>query len=151
MWQRATWRAFTEIGPSPAFAALDETAKTKMKNYPATVQSIETLTLPNAIPAISQADWQAFYRGVLSFVQAESTEQEFLALVDMFDQLPASRRKQRQTAFRANIDAARDIVGVFELQKMVTSAGERTLQRLEELLTHSAAVPELPKITCNSG
>lgn len=146
MWQRSTWRAFTRTGPGPAFAALDEYAKTQMNNYPAVTQVVAELALPRLIPAIGPADWQAFHGGVLNFLRAGTTEQEFLALVDMFDRLPASSREQQVTAFRANISAARERVGVFQLHKMIVSGKDRTLQRMTELLTQRPALPELPKI-----
>lgn len=147
MWQRATWRAFDETGPGPAFAALDEYAKTKMASYPAVQRAIEKLTLPHIIPAISVADWQTFYSGVLTFVRADCTELEFLALVDMFDRPSIDSRRQWITAFRANINAARARVGVFELHKMVRSGKARTLQRVRELLAQQTPGPELPKLT----
>ncbi len=146
MWQRPTWLAFSDIGPGPAFAALDEYAKTRMACYPAVVQAVQNLPLPTVIPAVSAADWLAFYSGLVNFVQAGATELEFLALVDMFDQLPRNSRQQRLLAFRANIDAARERVHVFNLPDMVAAGTRHTAQRIEELLARRVALPGFPKL-----
>ncbi|GAB4461107.1 MAG: hypothetical protein Kow0031_40410 [Anaerolineae bacterium] len=146
MWQRPTWLAFAELGAGPAFAALDEFAKSQLRNYPAVVAAIEAVSLPRLMPAVPSGDWQLYYDGVLNFVRAETTEQEFLALVDMFDRPPPARRERQLREFRANINAARERVGVFNLHKMVSASVSRTMQRIQALLAGRAVAPGLPDI-----
>ena len=151
LWRYATWQAFKGIPPAMAFAALDERAKAYLGDYSAVKQAVLSIapleSVIPVIPIISGEDWAAYYNGVADFVQSGATEQEILALVNMFIRPSAETRDEHLREFKATINIARQQVHVFDLNTMLVAAVHRTKQRIGDLLSRSISEPGLPEIT----
>ncbi len=83
-------------------------------------------------------------QGVLNFARAESTEEEYLALVDMFDKPTPLERQQKRQKFRAVIDIARQQVDLFRLDTLLEAGLKRSHQRLDELIAGRIPEPGCP-------
>lgn len=144
MWRRETWLKFRDIGPGPAFAALDEAARQQILNYPAIVRALDSIAAPDIIPRIPLADLEVTLQGVRNFVHAGDAEGEFLALVDMFDQPTPEERRKKQKYFKSVIHLARRQVGIFKLDLLVEAGLARSRLRLVELIEGRAPEPGYP-------
>lgn len=147
MWQRGTWIHFVGIGPGPAFAALDGLAHTKIKDYRRMANAFKTIEALDVIPAIPLVDLEAFLSGVKNFVHANTVEDEFLALIDMFDRPPPEIRCQKLRDFREAFDAAQKNIYRFRLDDLVNAGLNRSRQRLTDLLAGRAAEPGFPSLS----
>jgi hypothetical protein len=145
-WRHQTWLPFKHIGPGAAFAALDEAARLRIQNYPAIARAIGQLEPVEVIPSIPGADLIKYWQGVCRFVQANTLEEEFLALVDMFDRLSPAARYQKQQAFRRDIDQARRQVHLFEIDTVVMAGLAHSRRRLADLLAGRVPEPGYPEI-----
>ncbi|MCB0209919.1 MAG: zinc dependent phospholipase C family protein [Anaerolineae bacterium] len=144
MWQRETWKHFFDIGPGPAFAALDEVARDQTQDYGAIVTGFAAVAVLDIIPSIPHADLKLTLQGTRKFVEADSVEDEFLALVDMFDRPSPEVRCQKLEDLRANIHTARDRSHWFKLDVLVQASIHRTQQRFHDLMTGQVPQPGYP-------
>lgn len=144
MWQRDTWIQFIDVGPGAAFASLDEAARQQIQDYPTIVQGLGSIEVLDVIPRIPMSDLETILQGVTNFAQAESTEDEYLALVDMFDRPTPAERQGKRQKFRATIDVARQQVGLFRLDTLVEAGLKRSRQRLAELIRDCTPEPGYP-------
>ena len=144
MWQRETWKHFFDIGPGPAFAALDEVARDQTQDYGAIVTGFAAVAVLDIIPSIPHADLKLTLQGTRKFVEADSVEDEFLALVDMFDRPSPEVRCQKLEDLRANIHTARDRSHWFKLDVLVQASLNRTRQRFHDLVTGHMPQPGYP-------
>jgi len=144
MWQRDTWIQFKDIGPGAAFASLDEVARQRIQDYPKIVQALNSIEVLDIIPQILEAELEIVLQGVTNFVQAQSIEDEYLALVDMFDKPTPAEQEGKRRKFRATIDIARQQVGLFRLDTLVEAGLKRSRQRLGELINGCTPEPGLP-------
>ncbi len=146
LWRREIWLNFVEIGPGAAFAALDEAAYQQTQNYGLIADALGQLEPVEVIPSIPAADLADFLVGVQHFVRAETLEEEFLALVDMFDRPSPEARRQKQQAFRRHIEAARRLVSRFELDRLVAVSLAHSRRRLADLQAGRTPPPGYPEI-----
>ena len=146
MWNHQTWLKFRNVGPGPAFAALDETARRRIRNYRAIVQALDGVSVVDIIPSIPLADLEATLRGIQTFVRAGSTENQFMALVDMFDKPNPTERQAKRQSFRANIDTARTQAHFFQFDTLIEASLSRSRQRLDELVSGSRSQPGKPYV-----
>ena len=56
LWRGQTWQSFKQIHPGVAFAALDELARQHIQNFPAVVNAVCAITVPDVIPRIPGVD-----------------------------------------------------------------------------------------------
>ena len=146
MWGRRTWLKFRAVGPGPAFAALDEIARDRIVDYPAIVGCLGRIKVLDIVPSIPYGDVEATWQGVNNFVRAETAEDEYLALVDMFDNITAEERAERQRVFRATIDSARRQVHFFRFETLIKASLKRSRLRLRELITGQSPEPGKPDL-----
>lgn len=146
LWQRETWMHFFDIGPGPAFAALDEVARGQIHNYSAIASGFAKVAVLDLIPVIPRADLETTLCGARAFVQADTTEGEFLALVDMFDRPAPEVRQQKLEDFRAKINTARGRTHWFTLDVLVKASLTRTQQRFNELIAGHIPQPGYPHL-----
>ena len=144
MWQRDTWIQFIDVGAGAAFASLDEAARWQIQYYSAIVDALGSIEILDVILRIPISDLEIMLQGVTNFARVESTEDEYLALVDMFDQPTPAAREQKRQEFRARIDIARGQVNLFRLDTLVEAGLKRSRQRLHELITGYTPEPRLP-------
>lgn len=144
MWRRDTWIQFRDIGPGAAFASLDEAARGQIQDYAKIVQALGSIEVLKVIPRIPISDLETVLQGVINFVQAKSTEDEFLALVDMFDKLTPAEREGKRRKFRATMGIARQQVGLFRLDTLVVAGLNRSRQRLDALVSGCTPEPGYP-------
>jgi hypothetical protein len=133
MWHEDTWSRFKDIGSGAAFAALDELSRRQIERYEEIVKALKAIEVIAVIPRIPPADLAAMLAGVRRFVQAETTEAEYLALVEMLDRPTLEERRQKQEMFRSKIEAARQRVGVFRLETLVEVGLRRSFWRMREI------------------
>lgn len=144
MWRRETWQQFTARSIGPLFAALDEAARQQIQDYPAIARSLCSLDVVNVIPRIPTSDLEYLFQGVCAFVQAESTEAEYLALVELFDRPTWEQRQERLQVLRAEMDMARSQTHLFQLDALVAASLAHSHQRLVELIEGRPAQPGYP-------
>lgn len=144
MWRRDTWLKFKDIGPGLAFAALDEAARQQTQNYPAIVRSLDSITAPDIIPRIPPTDLEVMLRGTRNFAHTADTENEFLALVDLFDNPTPEERRKKQKYFKSAIHPARQQAHIFKLDLLVEASLARSRLRLTELIEGRAPEPGYP-------
>lgn len=147
MWKRETWMHFFDIGPGPAFAALDEVARGQIGDYDAIINALDVVDVVDVIPAIPRVDLETTLCGARKFVQSDTTEGEFLALVDMFDRPTPDERRQKQEDFRTKINIARIRIHWFELDTLVKASVIRTRQRFNDLITGHVPQPSYPNLS----
>jgi len=147
LWRRDTWLHFKELHPGSAFAALDEQARQSIRDYPALVRAMTSVTVLDVIPSLPPADLQQMHRGTLNFMQAAEAEGEFLALVDMFDRPAPDKRQQWQTRFRMEIDSARRRTRYFRLELLVQASLRHSRARLADLIEGRAPEPGYPDLS----
>ncbi|HMQ52930.1 MAG TPA: zinc dependent phospholipase C family protein [Anaerolineae bacterium] len=146
MWQRETWLRFYQIGPGPAFAALDELARQKINDYAAIGAALDTVRPVAVVPVIPYPDLEKMLVGVRHFVHAPTLEEEYLALVDMFDRPTPEHRQEKRHQLRQNIPIARRRVHYFKLATLLRAGLARTRLRIENLLAGHVPEPALPEI-----
>lgn len=146
LWRHETWLQFRHIGPGPAFAALDELARQRIRNYPAIVVVFGSLQIVEVIPAIPRSDLEAFWQGAYRFVSAPDLEGEYLALVDMFDRPTPEERRQKLESFRTGIAEARCLVGYLQLDTLVNASLAHSYSRLTDLIEGRAPEPGYPRL-----
>lgn len=146
MWGYHTWMQFRDIGPGPSFAALDELARRQIKNYAAQAQALNSVAVLDVIPRIPPADLEATLQGVRNFVNAPTTEEEFLALVEMFEHPTPAERQQKLQKFRATINIARRRVHIFKLDTLVQAGLARSRRRLNALVAGHVPEPDVPEL-----
>lgn len=146
LWRRETWLQFKHIGPGPAFAALDELARQRTQNYPAIVAALGSIQILEVIPAIPQPDLEAFWQGACRFARAMTLEEEYLALVDMFDRPTPEERQQKLESFRTGIAEARRLVGFLQLDTLVSAGLIRSHSRLTDLIAGHKPKPGYPDL-----
>ena len=144
VWRRDTWLQFREIGPGPAFAALDEAARQQIKNYPLIVEALCSSRVLRLIPRIPPTDLERIREGGCNFARAEDVEGEYLALVDLFDRPTSARRQEKFQTFRALIETARRQTYIFRLDTLVRAGLAHSRRRLTELLENRPAEPAYP-------
>lgn len=146
MWRRDTWLQFKHLHPGTAFAALDESARDQTRDFPAVVGALCAISTPHVIPHIPPHELLKMWRGVCTFVQAKNIEEEFMALVDMFDRPTPEQRRQWQQRFRAEMKLARAQIDVFQLETLVRASLARSRSRLADLLSGRTPEPDFPVI-----
>lgn len=146
MWQRETWLRFYQIGPGPAFAALDELARQQIDDYAAIGAALDSIRLLAVVPVIPDPDLDKMLVGVRCFVQAQTLEEEYLALVELFDRPTAEHRAEKRDHLRQNIALARRRVHYFKLASLVRAGLARTRLRIDDLLAGRVPQPALPEI-----
>lgn len=146
MWRRDTWLQFKQLHPGTAFAALDESARQQTRDFPAVVRALCAISAPNVIPRIPPHELTKLWQGVCTFVQARNIEEEFMALVDIFDQPTSEQRWQRQQRFRAEMELARARINVFQLERLVRAGLARSRSRMADLLAGRTPEPGFPVI-----
>lgn len=146
LWGYNTWIKFKDIGPGPAFAALDEVARQQMTGYPALVDALSGVQILPVIPTLPPAELEAYFQGVRNFAQAPTVEDEFLTLVDLFLQpTPIQRDKLRQE-FCTNIQIARQRVGIFNLNRLLRAGVKHSQRRFTALIEGHLPEPGFPKL-----
>lgn len=146
MWRRDTWLPFHDIGAGPAFAALDELMRQRTQNYELIGQALHCLKPVAVIPRIPRVDLAYMLHSVCRFVQAESLEDEYLALVDLFDRPTPEQRQQKQQNFRTHIDLARRQVHLFQVDTLVEASLLHSYRRLTDLMAGRAPEPGYPEV-----
>lgn len=146
MWRRETWLKFQDLHPGSAFAALDESARARIDDYPAIAEAMQSITVREVIPAIPPADLSAIWRGACAFLQAEKAEDEFMILMDMFDRPTPERRQQRLARFRLEMEAARQLTPIFKIDALVQASLARSRSRLADLIEGRVPEPGYPII-----
>jgi hypothetical protein len=146
MWRREVWMQLKRVHPGATFAAIDEAAWQRIENYPAIAQAVCSIKALNLIPRIPLTDLKRMLQGACNFVQAKNVEEEFLALVDLFDHPTPEERQETQQHFRSEIDTARDQVHFFTIDKLASAAVAHSRQRLADLLAGRIPEPGYPII-----
>jgi hypothetical protein len=147
MWRRPTWQQLNGVYVGTAFAAMDELARQLTQDYLAIVDALHRINVLNVIPHIPPTDLKRMHQGTCNFVQAENVEGEYLALIDLFDQPSPPEREKRRQKLRAQIDAARDLVHIFNLDILVPAAVAHSHQRLTDLREGRIPEPGSPALT----
>jgi hypothetical protein len=147
MWQRDTWLQFRDIGPGPAFSALDELALRRLEHPERLAEALDSIEPVEAIPRIPPADLATLLHGLRHFVRAETLEEQYLALVDLFDRPSPEERRRRQEEFRARLEPARQQVHLFRFETLIEAGLRRSRQRLTELITGQLPQPGDPEIS----
>lgn len=141
LWRReTTWSKFYGLTPLSAFAALDGAALQHIANYGVIQREIQALRPIKAIRPISEADLNAMFRGICNFVQKRTVEEQFLAVIDMFDQPSAAERQTKLAQFRQDIEIARPQIAFFQLEQFVAAAVRHSRRRSQDFL--SGHVPQ---------
>ncbi len=146
MWGHRTWMQFKDIGPGPAFAALDEVAGQRIGNYPALVNALGSIQVLDVVPRIPLSDLQSMWQGVYNFAKADTVDGEYLTLVDMFLKPAPEQRQQNLQNFQAEIDRARQRVHVFKLDMLVRAGLARSRHRLADLIAGRIPEPGMPTL-----
>jgi hypothetical protein len=149
MWRNPTWQQLNGTQIGTAFAAIDELARQQTQNYSAIVAGVRNIEVCNIISPISTFDLVRMHQGVCNFVQAESIEDEYLALVDLFDRPLPEEREQRRQKLCSQIGNARNLVNIFRLDLLVPAAIARTRQRFDDLFAGRIPEPDYPIININ--
>jgi len=146
MWRKPTWQQLNGVQIGAAFAAMDELARQQTQNYPAIIAGLRRIKVLNVIPPIPPADLTRMHQGVCNFVQAENVDGEYLALIDLFDRLTPEEREQRREQLCTQIDDARRLAKIFELDVLVPAATVRTFQRFDDLFAGRIPQPDYPPV-----
>jgi hypothetical protein len=146
LWRREVWIQLKPIHPGASFAALDEAAWQRIQDYPAIAAALCSIKILDVIPRIPLVDLERMYQGTCDFVQAKNVEEEFLALVDLFDRPTPEQRRERLQSLRAEIDTARRQVHVFRIDKLVSAALTHSHQRLADLIEGRTPEPDYPRL-----
>ncbi len=146
MWRRDTWLQFQHVRPTSAFAALDELAWHHTQNYAAVAGALCAIEVLDIISPIPVADLQGMHRGVCTFVQSKSAEEEYLALEDLFSNPTPEQRCEYRRWFRAEIDLARAQVHIFELENLIEAGMIWSRQRLAALIEGRLLEPAYPEL-----
>ncbi|MFN8454307.1 MAG: zinc dependent phospholipase C family protein [Anaerolineae bacterium] len=146
LWRRETWIHFKDIGPGAAFAALDEQVRQQIEDYAAITQALCAVQPLHVIPTIPPADLSRMLQGVCHFAQVETPEEEFLALVDIFDQITSEQREERRRYFRAHIDQARTHLRFFHLERLIKTSLAHSYHRLADLIEGRIPEPGYPEV-----
>lgn len=144
MWRRDTWLRFRQVTPGSAFAALDEAAWQRIRNYQAIAEALCSIQVPDIIPRIPLADLERIHGGTCAFVRAKNIEEEYLALVDLFDRPTPEQRQEKLQRFRAEIDHARRQIHIFRMNTLIKAGLIRSRQRLTDLIEGRTPPPGLP-------
>ncbi len=144
MWRNPTWQQLNGLKIGSAFAALDELARQQTQNYAAILEALAGIRALNVIPRIPPADLERMHRGACDFARATTVDEEYLALIDLFDHPTRQEREQRRQSLRAQIDAARQLVGIFQMETLVEAAINRTFNRVDDLLAGRLPEPDYP-------
>ena len=147
LWRQETWRKFKHVRPTSAFAVLDEFVWQQTENYEAirhALAAIEALDVLNPVPL---TDLQHMLRGVQTFVAARSLEQEYLALIDLFDaDRSAEERQQSLDRLRQELDLVRPQLQYFKLEQLLCSGVAHSHRRLADLLAGRKPKPAYPEL-----
>lgn len=147
LWRRKTWQNFTGVRPTAAFAALDEAVWPHIESYGAIRAALHSIAPLDVLPLIPLSDLQQMLAGVQAFADARSAEQEYLALVDLFD---ADRSPPERDAglsrLREEIDLARGQVHYFELERLVAASLAHSRRRIADLLAGRVPAPAYPSL-----
>lgn len=146
LWRRETWLQFKDIGPGAAFAALDEVVRRRIQNHGAIAEALKSLKLLDVIPHLPSADLVFMHRGMCCFVQAATLEEEFLALVDLFDRVTPEQREQKRQTFRGHIDQARRQTHIFRVDTLLEASLARCYSRLTDLIEGRVPEPGYPEL-----
>ncbi|HXV42195.1 MAG TPA: zinc dependent phospholipase C family protein [Anaerolineae bacterium] len=146
LWRRETWLQFRDIGPGAAFAALDELVHQRIQNYGAIAQALCSIEPLDVIPRIPIADLAYLLHSVCRFAQAETLEEEYLALVDLFDRPTPEERAQKQQTFLANIDRARQQTDFFRAEILINASLALSYSRLRDLIEGRTPEPGYPNL-----
>ena len=147
LWRRRTWLKFWDLQPGSAFAALDETARSRIEDYEAIVTALHTTRPLDVIIPIPLFDLRRMLAGVQAFAAAETVEDEYLALVDLFNaNLKESHRQRLLAQFQNEIDAARRKIRFFELDRLVSAGAAHSRRRISDLMTGRAPSPGYPNL-----
>lgn len=144
MWRRDTWRHFHQIKATSAFAALDELAWRRAENYGGIAEAICGIQVVDVLPSIPLADLEKMHTGVCHFVQAKSAEEEYFALIDLFDMPSASQRLAYRQRFQKEIGRARAQVHLFRLEALVMAGLRHSRKRLADLIEGGQPEPMYP-------
>ncbi len=144
LWRRETWLQFKHITPGTAFAALDEAAWQRIQNYPAIIEALCSIKVLDVVPRVPLADLERMLQGACAFVQAKNVEEEYLALVDLFDRPTPAQRRQKQRCLRTEIDMARQQVHLFKIETLVEASLTHTRHRLADLIAGRIPEPDYP-------
>lgn len=146
MWQRETWLNFQDIGPGPAFAALDELALRRIERPDLLAGALDSIEPVEAIPRIPPAELATLLTCLRRFGRAATLEEQYLALVDLFDRPTPEERRRRQEEFRTGIEPARQRVHLFRFETLLEAGLRRSRQRLTELITGQIPQPGDPEV-----
>jgi hypothetical protein len=146
LWRRDTWLQFQDIGPGPAFAALDECAQQQTQNYKAIVTAIDSLNPVDVVPSIPASDLAYFYHSVCRFTKATSTEEAYLTLVDLFDRPTPEQREHKRQHLLAYLTHARQQIHLFEVTTLVEAGLAHSYRRLTELIQGNLPEPGYPDL-----
>lgn len=146
LWRRETWLQFKQITPGSAFAALDEAAWRRIKNYPAIAEALCSITVLDVIPSISLADLRRMHQGACAFVRARNVEEEYLALVDLFDRPAPEERQRKRACFQAEIGKARRQIHIFRMDTLINASLAHSRHRLQELIEGRTPQPHYPAL-----
>ncbi len=144
--RRETWLQFKDIGPGAAFAALDELVYWQIQNYEVIAEALCSVEPLNVIPLIPGPDLAYLLNSVCRFARAVKLEEEYLALVDMFDQPTPEEREQKQQLFRANIDLARRQTNFFSVETLIEASLSRSYSGLTDLIEGHVPEPSYPNL-----
>ncbi len=144
MWRRPTWQRFHHVRATSAFAVLDELARSLTGDYEAIADAICHIEVVDVLRHISVVDLQRMQAGVCTFVRAKSSEAEYLALVDLFDNPSPEARQAHRERFRQEIDIARQQVQFFNLNTLVRAGVAHSRQRLGDLIAGRRPEPGYP-------
>jgi hypothetical protein len=147
MWRRETWLNFQDIGPGPAFSALDELALQRIERPDLLAEALDSIEPVEAIPRIPLATLATLLECLRRFVRAGTLEKQYLVLVDLFDQPMPEERQRKQEEFRAGLEPARQRVHVFRFETLLEAGLRRSRQRLEALITGQVPQPGDPEIS----
>jgi hypothetical protein len=100
----------------------------------------------DVIPRIPVADLTEMHQGMCHFVQADTLEDEFLALVDLFDRVTPEQREQKRQAFRSHIDLARRQTYIFRADILIEASLARSYSRLVDLIEGRVPEPGYPEL-----
>lgn len=144
LWRRDTWLRFHHITPGSAFAALDEAARERIENYARIAKAVCSIKVIDVISGVSLSDMEHMHRGVCAFIQAKSAEDEYLALVDLFDHPLPEERQQKLQQFRAEIVQAHDQIHFFEIDRLISASLRHSCLRLADLIEGRLPEPDYP-------
>ncbi len=146
MWRHDTWVRLNPIHPGASFSALDEAGRQRIHNYAAIVAAINTIKALDVIPRIPLTDLEQMLAGTRAFIQADTLEGNFLALVDMFDHPTPDQRQEKQHILQTQIDKARQRVHFFQLDRLIEAALGHSHRRLADLLDGRTPPPGYPAL-----